>query len=185
MLLISIKMNFFKSFVIAFAICTSVNAQTSDRKLELGKQLVELVDLTAGYSSFDSQCKQHSGTQFDPNVMFHNNKLAFRPLTPSSLYWPRIEVAYKTYHERVCAEMSSESVKSKLAADYAEQLSAQELQAAIAFYSSDAGQHLRTVNSKTMQALALTSTNPNMSKYMEDMAKTLQSIFNEYAKNPG
>lgn len=117
--------------------------------------------------------------------MFHNNKSAFRPLTPSSLYWPHIEAAYKTYHERVCAEMSSESVKSKLAADYAEQLSAQELQAAIAFYSSDAGQHLRTVNSKTMQALALTSTNPNMSKYIEDMAKTLQSIFNEYAKNPG
>ncbi|MDP3651234.1 MAG: DUF2059 domain-containing protein [Rhodoferax sp.] len=178
-------MHYFKLFVIAFAISTSVNAQTSNGKFELGKQLVELVDLTAGFSSFDSQCKQHSGTLFDPNVMFRNNKSAFGPLTPSSIYWPRIEAAYKTYHERVCAEMSSGSVKSKLAADYAERLSVEELQMAIAFYSSDTGKHLRTVNLETMQALALTSTNPNMSKYFEDIGKAVQSIFNEYAMHPG
>jgi hypothetical protein len=174
-----------KILLVSFSLSVGASAQTPTEKLTLAKQLVGMLDYSARFESFRQQCKAFKGSQFDPNTFVRDNPSAFQPITPHSKSWPKIETLYKAHQEKLCAAVRPESVNEMMVGNLAQELTIDDLKAAITFYSSDPGKRFNLANAKLAETLRR-----QIEKKFSDSAATaellqaLQAIFGEYALNP-
>lgn len=176
---------FFVILLAVFVVLPAHADPASDR-LVLGRQLVELMGYNENYERTGHICIRPEGSGWDPRVLVEANPNALGGITPKSSYWPRLEAVYKSYRLNVCRVISAENMLEFLAGNFSNRLSTQELRAAINFYSSLEGRSLRhVVKGSTEETMARfeTATNVNSSAHKEFWAG-LQSIINEYQKNP-
>lgn len=125
--------------------CLGARGEGMAEKLDIARQLVEVVDYGAMYESARTQCETEDNALFNPAVMLENNPTSFRGITRQSGYWPEIEAAYRRNQRLACAYLSAGEFSQFMARQYAERASLDDLRTALAFYSTPAGQRLQKV----------------------------------------
>jgi len=129
----------------AFALCllfvaSAVSAQPS--KGELAAQLTKLLRLEGMFENYLKACTQPKGSPFDPKPEFLSNPGSFGGISPQSAYWPEVEAIYTRFRNRACAYAVPEKFAAFFTERFADRLSLEDLQAAIAFHSSPVGKRI-------------------------------------------
>lgn len=175
-------------FVVLFTVFLAIPAYAdpASERLALGRQLVDLMGYRESYERTGRMCSYPEGSNWDPKTVVKANPNALGGITPKSVYWPRIEAAFKAYRVAICHVISADSMLEFLAGNFANRLSAQELRAAISFYSSLEGRSLQHVLiEQTQEAMTRieAASNANSPAYKEYLTE-LQRISSDFQKGP-
>ncbi len=179
-------MRCFTFIFLTLLLSVSAYADPAAERLEMGRQLVELMGYRESYERSGSMCTRPEGSNWDPKKLVEMNPNQLGGITPKSVYWPRVEAAFKAYRLSLCRVWSADSMLDFLASNFANRLSKQELRAAITFYSSLEGRSLQYVviglTQETMMRMesAVAVSSPAYKEY----ASELQRIASDFQKNP-
>jgi hypothetical protein len=181
----SFRMRNVKILLASFFLSVLASAQTPAEQLTLANQLAEKLDYSGQYEAFKLQCKVFKGSNFDPNTFVRDHPSVFKPITPRSKSWPRIEAIYAAHQEKICATAVPEFINGTVAVSLAQQLTSADLNAAIAFYSSDAGKRFNIALSISSEALR----REIQGKFSDprataELLQALEAVIAEYALNP-
>lgn len=169
-------------FVTCFA-----QAQSLEARLRLSGKLVDLMQIRTIFDAYLKQCNETEGSPFDPTIEFKANPSSFGGVSPQSAYWPEVEAIYGRFRATSCAYATTD----KFAAHYAQQLaqrsSEEDLQAAIIYFSSPAGQRMQAVAvqvnesfQKFAQELMLEANGVAREQYQAD----IRVLLRKYQKAP-
>ena len=117
--------------------------QPQQERLTAAKQLARLLQLDRLFQAYLSACESPENTPFDPRLAFKSDPGGFGGISPQSAYWPDVEKIYATYRATACAYATSEKYSQYFVEQYARRLSLEDLNAAIAFYSSPVGKRFQ------------------------------------------
>jgi hypothetical protein len=183
------KFSFMRLFLVILLVAFVVipaHADPASERLTLGRQLVERMGYRDMYERTGRMCSHPEGSGLDPKTLVEANPNALGGITPKSAYWPRLEAVFKSYRLSLCQVISADGMLEFMAGNFANRLSAQELRAAITFYSSLEGRSLKHVLSglteETMARLEAAS-NVNSPAYKE-YSTGLQKVIDDFQKNP-
>ncbi|HVY06157.1 MAG TPA: DUF2059 domain-containing protein [Burkholderiales bacterium] len=126
------------------ASCLGV-ANADDASRGLAKQFVALMRYADHYQEYHLQCLA-SAKSLSPDMLVRQSPDRFFGIQPGSPLWPDVVKAYDQYYDEVCARPTQDEFLDAVSAAYAAELSAQEMQDAIKFYSSPLGQRLLAAN---------------------------------------
>ncbi len=161
-------------------------ADPTSERLEMGRQLVELMGYREAYERTGSFCSRPEGSSLDPKKLVELNPNQLGGVTPKSVYWPRVEATFKAYRLSLCRVISADSMLDFLAGNFSNRLSRQELRTAINFYSSLEGRSLRHVlTEQTQEAITRMESAASVSSpAYKEYALELQRIASDFQKNP-
>lgn len=108
---------------------------------DLADEFVRLLRYDEQYRDYQKQCLTTAGA-VSPEALVRQSPDRFFGIKPGSKYWPQIVAAYEAFYREACERPTGQEFLDALAQAYAEQLSSDELRAALAFYSSATGQRL-------------------------------------------
>jgi hypothetical protein len=114
---------------------------SSEKRIALAMQLLDLIGYRASWSESSKQCTK--GMPSEARKAFTSSPGSFGGLSPQSAYWPDVERIYIKYEKTKCAAFGNEVFYRSFAEGYARELSDADLNAAIAFYSSDTGKRIQ------------------------------------------
>lgn len=138
---------------IAFLLAVLVgNASTANATATLADKFVELLRYDELYEQYRNQCVSTYQTMSAESIDAKNPEY-FGGIHPGQKKWPLIEAAYKAYFQEACARPTKQEFLSALSAAYSVNLSTQQLQSAIDFYSSSTGQALVVAHRKATESV--------------------------------
>lgn len=161
-------------------------ADPASERLALGRQLVDAMGYRESYELTGRMCTHPEGSGWDPKALVEANRNALGGITPKSTYWPRMEAVFKAYRLSICRVVSADNMLEFVAGNFANRLSAQEMRAAITFYSTVEGRslaHVLIAQNKETVARFEAATNANSQAYKE-YATGLQRIIRDFQTSP-
>ncbi|MGC4062171.1 MAG: DUF2059 domain-containing protein [Aquabacterium sp.] len=139
--------------VIAALFVGSAWAESSEANMSLAKKLIALLHVQDSFQSVQASCGAAlPGTSLDPRHVYKQNPMAFKGISPSSHLWPEIEEAYRLYMAEYCHSQDLDGFLDLMADVYASKMSAEQLQSAIDFHGTPAGQAFALVNKDAAMA---------------------------------
>lgn len=123
----------------------AVSAKAASAHEDSARQFVDLLRYEDQYSKYHDACIQ-THRAVSPHTLVAQNPNYFRGIRPGDKQWPAIVAAYEEYFLEACSRPTKSEFLEVLSASYAKMLSSQQLQDAIAFYSSGTGQALVSAN---------------------------------------
>jgi hypothetical protein len=115
------------------------------------RKFVELLRYGDQYEGITTECIAN-GINIAPESLLQAEPDKFYGIRPGSKLWPRVVEAYRDYYKRLCSRPTRDEFLDALAATYREHMTAQELDQAIAFYSTAVGQRLVAANTLASKA---------------------------------
>ncbi|RQO68252.1 hypothetical protein DBR44_16390 [Aquitalea sp. FJL05] len=134
-------MNGFR-YVVGVAVLLAVTcAHAEGSKAKLAQDFVKLVGYDKQYDDYHKSCiNTYQGVS--PESLVSKQPNYFYGIKPGDDKWPLVVSAYKEYFENACAHPTRKEFVGVLVRSYEVNLSEEDLQRAIAFYSSPLGQRL-------------------------------------------
>jgi hypothetical protein len=174
--------------VMCFTLCAfSTHAQGLETRLALGKQLVQLMRYEVMFESYLRECRDPSGTAFDPVVEFRNAPSAFGGISPQSKYWSEVVAVYRRLQEAACTYMTADNFAAFYAEWYAKNATEEELRAAIAYFNSPAGQKIQAISvqaNDAFQAFASKLMTAAYKSARRSFQKDLDTLIERYRAQP-
>jgi hypothetical protein len=132
--------------------CLQAHAGEAQDRAALSQQLADLLEIRAQYGVASAKCAQ-SDTVLEKGLLDLQAKHPgeFGGISPKSAYWPEARQIYREYVDAACALTSGETLEPLFVKNYATSMTAEELRAAVAFYSSPAGRTLQAANWKIFE----------------------------------
>jgi hypothetical protein len=116
-------------------------AQGSAETNALARELVQILKYERQMDAYREQCMR-TAKNVSPESLVKENPAKYGGITPSNRHWPKVVEAYEQYFRELCAKPTVAEFLDAMAHVYAQRMSAVDLKAAIAFYSSDTGKRL-------------------------------------------
>lgn len=156
--------------LLALLLTCSAQAQALETRLLLSNKLVELMQVRTMFDAYLKQCNEPEGSPFDPRIEFKANPGSFGGVSPQSAYWPEVEAIYGRFRATACAYATTDKFATHYAQQLAQRSSEEDLQAAIAYFSSPAG--------RRMQAAAV-QVNESFQKFAQELMLQAYSVARE------
>lgn len=113
-------------------------------KVDLARKVVAAMQSERMFQDAFDQCmEKHTGGPLDPESVWRADPKAFGGLAPGTKYWPEVEALYDRYRSEYCRSVKPDGLVELVVQRMAERTSEDDLRAALAFYSSDAGKRLQ------------------------------------------
>jgi hypothetical protein len=144
-------MRSYLSFAFLFAVLVG-NVCAANATDVLANKFVELLRYDELYIQYRDQCSATYRTISAESIDAKNPEY-FGGIHPGQKKWPSITAAYEAYFQEACARPTKQEFLSALSAAYSANLSAQQLQSAIDFYSSSTGQALVAAHRKATESI--------------------------------
>lgn len=128
--------------VLLCLVCSCAAAEPGDmtRRNQLAEQLVDAFGLTSIYDDVAARCmKPAEVLENDLRAVAAKHPEQFEGILPDSIYWSEVRTIYADYMNVNCTVASGKQLRPLFVQAYAEEMTEQELSAAIAFYSTPVG----------------------------------------------
>jgi hypothetical protein len=93
-----------------------------------------------------------NGINIPPESLLKAEPDKFYGIRPGSTLWPQVVEAYRDYYKRLCSRPTRDEFLDALANTYRQSMTVEELDQAIAFYSTAVGQRLVAANTLASKA---------------------------------
>jgi hypothetical protein len=163
------------------------SAQTPDERKALAVELVALFDYRAMFGDAIKACGSESSYKADALALFQADPRSFGGVSPQSEYWPEAEAIFARYRAKMCDYLSPHEFAMFMSDQYANQLSVDELKAAIAFMSSPAGRRYNQASvyaSNQLQTFAQRKMQELQRKAYEDVSRDIEALGKRYRDKP-
>lgn len=135
-------------------LCRVCAASEDDGKLAVATRLIELARIAELYTDVYEDCvKSRAEAGEEVKNLYRENPAMFAGLSPESDKWPEVQALYYRYRADACRPLAPESIKALYIAEYARAVSLADMQAALAFATSPAGQRLQVGNLNAARAM--------------------------------
>jgi hypothetical protein len=165
----------------------SVNAAENTRKMALATELTELMQVRHIASGYLAHCSKQEGAYLDPKRLFTSDPSLFGGVSPQSAYWPEVVELYGKYQAKACLAVSADKFARFFAEQYEAKLSETDLEAAVAFFSSAAGQRYNSASAETnlaFQAYLTKEMTRVVSDAFKEVQQDLRAISLKYKNDP-
>lgn len=139
-----------RTILLAFLLAAAP-ALAQDDTVALAATFVERLGYQEEFVRFRDQCARQHGA-IAPEALAAQNPDRFGDIRPGTRKWPSVVKAYETYVVEACSRPTQEEFLVELAQFYAQVLTAPQLRAAIAFYSSATGKALAAARLQAEEA---------------------------------
>jgi hypothetical protein len=141
--------------VLLVSLCFQVQANDVDDRRALAQRLADLLEIRAQYEFFREKCAQSDADLEKVLLELHAKHPAdFGGISPQSAYWPEVRQIYREYFEEGCSHASGAKMEPLFVKNYAATMTLAELNAAVTFYSSPAGQGVQAASRKVFKEVA-------------------------------
>lgn len=131
-----------RKLLAAFALLlTQVCAAHAQSTVELAKQYVVLLRYGEQFEVYHAQCVGNYRA-ITPAALVAKNPSYFNGIKPGSPQWGPVNKAYEVYAQEACSRPTKSEFIDALASTYSQSLNADDLKAAVGFYSSPTGGRL-------------------------------------------
>jgi hypothetical protein len=143
--------------VLLILCCAPVLADDASERVALAERLTELLEIKPLYSALGKDCIPQPSTFSNAMLKaYGENPGFFGGISPRSAYWPEVEAIYREYMVQGCAVANAEKFSVVYVSAYARSMALPDLRAAVAFYSSPAGQAMQAGNRNAFDTLQAT-----------------------------
>jgi hypothetical protein len=145
------------------------------------RKFVELVRYGDQFEGITKECIAN-GINIAPESLLQAEPDKFYGIRPGSSLWPQVVEAYRDYYKRLCSRPTRDEFLDALATAYRQRMTTDELDQAIAFYSTDLGQRLIAANalaSKAASELYGRANAKHAADALADFDRSLQAIAGE------
>ncbi len=173
--------------VAALMLTTTLHVKAENDQQRLASELVKLIDYPAMFGEAIKQCSSPSSYKADAIAMFQADPRVFRGVSPQSKYWPDAEAVFAKYRNTMCQYLSPQEFAGFMAKQYVSRMTADELKAAMAFFSSPAGrkyQQASLAGSNELQAYAQKRMQELQRKAYETVTVDLDALGERYRREP-
>ena len=163
-----------------------LSASSPSDKSKLAAELSTVLGTEEMFAAYLHACTA-SNVGYDPKDEFRANPAYFGGISPQSSYWPEVETVYRNYQRQVCGYITAADFRKFYADHFASALSAEELRAAIQFYSTVGGKKLRATNllaNEAFQQYAQSKLGALYKKSAFEGRADIAKIVQRYKKNP-
>jgi hypothetical protein len=171
--------NIARGFATAIAIwAASADAQQAQ---DSARKFVEILRYGDQYEEITRECIAN-GVNITPESLLQAEPDKFYGIRPGSRLWPQVVEAYRDYYKRLCSRPTRDEFLNALASTYRQRMTPEELDQAIAFYSTDVGQRLVAANTLASKAAVELYGRANANHTAEALAefdRRLQAISGE------
>jgi hypothetical protein len=137
-------------FLLSAIVLASQSVAAGSESLAL--RFVEILRYGVQFEEAHAQCLR-TNSSIPPEKILNISPENPGPVPPGSALWPRVLAAYDEYWKDMCAHPTREEYLSVVARSYAQNLTDQELDASIQFYTSPAGGSLVAANTVAVRDL--------------------------------
>jgi hypothetical protein len=138
------------TLIILLGTFVSFAATAAESSAELANRYVVLMRYPDQYTEYHRQCLA-AAKSVTPESLVKQNPDYFAGIQPGDSRWPEVVKAYSLYYEEGCQHPTQKEFLSTMASAYASQLSPDDLQEAIRYYSSPLGQRLIAAHKVAVQ----------------------------------
>jgi len=130
-----------RHFLQALPLFLVSSASTAAQPADLALRFVDLMRYKEQYLQYQAQCIAMQRT-VSPEALVAKNPAYFGGIAPGHPQWSAVIQAYGRYFKAACSRPTEQEFLGALARSYEANLTATQLQSAIAYYSSPTGQAL-------------------------------------------
>jgi hypothetical protein len=159
----------------------SIQANAADNKQASAERFVSLLRYEEQFNSYKNQCVAMHQT-VSAEALVARNPDYFNGIRPGHKRWSAVTTAYQVYFQEACSRPSKAEFLGALSTTYAKSLSTQQLNEALAFYSTPTGQALVSAHKQAATAVyeAWTSINGKhladiTARFQDEVARLAQS----------